>query len=298
MTISQETDGVAAQSDSAVCTPSYINQQLQTILNLGPNLGPSLERSDGSQLTNDQTAEIQRSLNTAFGALQQCGEKAVSALKTLLAADHANSIRASAMVALGSLGSQADTAVPDLVESLRSHDDTIRPYILKALSGIGAGAVSELIKVLQNSQESSYTYVLVYALGHVDVDTEKVPIVEQLTLLKNQPEQDIDSRWMAAVGLDRHGQDMNAFFAEHQMLVPKEEDLKCVEAHLTGDESSDLGQTQDIYIFDVYTKQCKKVGSMPLPPNARTDPATLLEKIKETLNRAKGKSSNGEGNRR
>lgn len=294
MTISQETAGVSAQSDSAVCTPSYIDQQLQTIL----NLSLSLERSDGSQLTDDQAAEIQRSLNIAFGALQQCGEKAVPTLKTLLAVDYVNSIRASAMVALGSLGSRANTAVPDLVESLRSQDDTIRPYILKALSGIGAKAVSELIKVLQNPQEPSYTYAVIYALGHVDVETEKALIVEQLTSLKDQPKQDRNSRWMAAVGLDRHGQNMSAFFAEHQMLVPKEEDLKCVEAHLAGDESTDPDQTQDIYTFDVYTKHCKKLGSMPLPPNARTDPATLLEKIKETLSRAKGKSSNGEGGRK
>ena len=263
-----------APASSEACTPEQINQHLQSIHRLGLT-----KNNDG--LPEQNTAEwrsLQKSLNTAFNALRNCRDKAVPAFVTLLLAEHSQTIRCSAIIALGSIGADAQPAVPALIELLKDADIEIPAYAARALAKIGASSTPALVQALADPEVS---YGVAYALGHTEPTAPE--IIDVLTKLVADTNRELDTRWMAAVGLDHNGVDMTAFFAEHALPSPYEESIKCLKEKENW-EPSNTAAHRDIYIFDVYTKQCRQASSIAAPPNPRVEPKEL---IKEGVKRVK-----------
>lgn len=256
-----------SSASAGACNPEQINQYLQKIHSLGLT-------KNNDALPEQNTVEwrsLQKSLNTAFDALRKCREKAVPAFLTLLSAEHSQTIRCSAIIALGSMGVDAQPSVPALIELLKDADPEIPAYTARALAKIGASSVPALVQALADPEVS---YGVAYALGHTDPTTPE--IIDVLTKLVAETNRELDVRWMAAVGLDRNGVDMTSFFAEYALPSPYEESIKCLKEKGNW-ESSNVATHRDIYIFDVYTKQCRRVSSITVPPNPRVDPKELIE---------------------
>ncbi len=115
--------------------PGVRRQAVEKLGELGPDAGAAAPEL--IPLLIDDHAEVRMAATTALGDI---GPPAIPALREALGdSDHV--VRRGAAYSLGQMGSQAGSAVPALLETLRDEDDgRARSYIVWALGEIGVDA--------------------------------------------------------------------------------------------------------------------------------------------------------------
>ncbi|MEM9151418.1 MAG: HEAT repeat domain-containing protein [Cyanobacteria bacterium P01_F01_bin.3] len=260
---------------SEQCSEEKIAQHLQTIAQLEDRIG-------------DSNSSAEPAFSRAFIALGLCQSHAVTALLSLLAVQRAPKVRYNAVIMLGEIGPEATQAVPQLIEHLQDDDPEIHFLAAKALAKIGQQAVPGLFQALTEKRTQRD---VVYALGQISPTTDE--ILTQLKRLVEDESADMNVRWMAAASLDRNGTDMGDFFLRHQLPAPFEKSLECMMENENWeqpiDESlSDQLQTRKLYIFDIYSQECKLAQTYDLS-RFRDSPQEVLEAAQERLRELLGK---------
>jgi HEAT repeat protein len=121
----------------------------QQTANILPVLGKALEDKDAGLNREAATTlvRIAAKMTGADAALkQQLRDHAVPHLKKLLAQDKSEPVRPTAAAALGSLGLDAQDAVPALLQALEDEDAELRVSAAEALGKIGAAEIEAKVK--------------------------------------------------------------------------------------------------------------------------------------------------------
>ncbi|MEG4503476.1 HEAT repeat domain-containing protein [Microcoleus sp. F6_B4] len=226
----------------------------------------------------DPNDDVRSSAAEALGNLGPEVKDAVPALTAALQ-DQSWRVRYNAAEALGKIGQEAKTAIPALVALLKDSDEKVHRITAEALGEIGAEAISALIQAFE---ERALRRDVVYALGRIKLTNQEV--IDVLTKITNDESNDLEVRWMAAVGLERNDVDMETFFVNHNLTSPYKESIQCmenrekwedrsdtnafniitsqslVENHETWENRSDTARRRVVYAFDVYTGQCVLIG--------------------------------------
>jgi HEAT repeat protein len=225
------------------------------------------------QALQDSDPEVQ---NLATKALENIGSEALSAIATALK-DPNPDVRRLAAQSLGRMGSESNAAIPDLIEALKDSDGQVRRHASEALAEIGVESAPALI---QSLEDPVIRRDVIYALGRI-ATTSTPEIISTLTTLMNDDNEDLDIRWMAAVGLDRSGIDVEHFFEKYNLPSPERESMSCLFANESWDDRTDTSRHRRIYVFDVYTQQCIYVTTIGgfLPDN----PVNIYERAVEIV---------------
>jgi HEAT repeat protein len=130
--------------------PEVRRMAQEAIGKLGPNAGPAVPALIQSLKDKDY---LERSRICV--TLTSIGKPAVPALLALFKnKDTDRSIRVSLVTAIGSIGSEAKEAIPDLIEALKDPEPSIVRGSSSALANMGQVAIPSLIKALKEEDET------------------------------------------------------------------------------------------------------------------------------------------------
>ena len=231
----------------------------------------------------DPNDNVRSSAADALGDLGAEAKDAIPALIVVVQQEQDYWVRNRAIVALGNMGEAAKTAIPDLVALLKDSDEKVHRIAAEALGEIGAEAISALIQAFE---ERAIRRDVVYALGRIKPTNQDV--IDFLTKITNDESNDLEVRWMAAVGLDRNGVDMETFFVNHNLPSPYAESMKCLLNHDNWDSPGDTARKRVVYAFDVYTGQCVLIGYVGGKLHAH--PVDIYEQAVEMVQNFLGKN--------
>ena len=146
---------------------------------------------------------MRRNAADALGSIGTEAKAAVPDLVNALKNDKDAFVRSSAASALGRLGTEAKAAVPDLVNSLKDKDGDVRSRAAGALGNIGTeakAAVPDLVNALKNDERASVRGSAADALGSIGTEA-KAAVPDLVNSLKD--DENASVRGSAAYALRR-----------------------------------------------------------------------------------------------
>jgi HEAT repeat protein len=138
---------------------------LDTVTDLGPAASssvPALMHSMQNEFGGNYNEKRHQHFRVAL-ALAAIGKPAVRGLRGLLTAEKQN-VRAEAAMAIGRIGSDASSAVPDLIAMFADEELRVRTDVARALGGFGEPALEPLLKAAKD-QRDSFRVGAIEALG-------------------------------------------------------------------------------------------------------------------------------------
>jgi HEAT repeat protein len=151
---------------------------LDTVTALGPEAAPAvpaLLQTLRTDYGGQRMEELHQDYRSAL-ALAAIGKPAVEGLRTFLKGGK-DSVRAEAVMALGRIGPDAESAVPELVPLLGDPSERIRQEASVALGRIGLGAVGPLVESVRRQEAAApapFRARAIESLGSMSAPDERV----------------------------------------------------------------------------------------------------------------------------